>query len=336
MYYLHHQICTDNGNPGVYAQRESFYTLTVTDSGNKVYENGEDIPPVTYWLRGTTASVTVKLPDGVQWECLGRDDTTVEGTDNGDGTMTFSVPNITQPYQITPRLSNGEIYITYDVNLPYDASDPDYGAPLVEGSPVHTLVGKQGTNHLVLAPSLTTYYYNYGRYLGEATFLGWAVNGDTNALIQPGETYTIPQDSEGVTLVAQWSTRVGGESQTTNSSMVNFFVALTAVPEGAVGWAASTEINFFTDSVYTADCNVLGTDVIDQRLFQSTITLEHGGKQYVVLGATNNANLLDTHNELVNKLTAGMTKVGRDGRDYTFQMNFPTAEEVIRHILQMV
>lgn len=336
VYYLPNQSCTDSGNRGDYAQRESFYTLTVTDSGNKVYENGEDIPPVTYWLRGTTASVTVKLADGVQWECLGRDNnTTVAGTDNGDGTMTFSVPSITQPYQITPQLSNGEIYITYDVNLPYPASDPDYGSPLVEGSPEHTLVGKQGTNHLVLAPSLTTYYYNSGRYLGEATFLGWAVNGNPNDLIQPGETYPIPQDSEGVTLVAQWSTRVGGESQTTNSSMVNFFVALTAVPEGAVGWAASTEINFFTDSVYTADCNVLGTDVIEQSLFQSTIALEQG-KQYVVLGATNNANLLDTHNELVNKLTAGMTKVGSDDRAYTFQMNFPTDEEVLRQIRHMV
>ena len=336
VYYLPNQNCNYSGEKGVYAQRESFYTLTVTDSGNKVYENGEDIPPVTYWLRGTTASVKVKLADGVQWECLGRDNTTVEGTDNGDGTMTFSVPNITQPYQITPQLSNGEIYITYDVNLPYPASDPDYGAPLVEGSPEHTLVGKQGTNHLVLAPSLTTYYYNYDRYLGEATFLGWAVNGNPNDLIQPGKTYTIPQDSEGVTLEAQWSTRVGGESHTTQSSMVNFFVALTAVPEGAVGWAASTEINFFTDSVYTADCHVLGAEVISQELYQSTITLEHGGKQYVVLGATNNANLLNTHNELVKKLTAGMTREGRDGRKYTFQMNFPTDEEVLRQIRHMV
>lgn len=336
VYYLPNQNCNYSGEKGVYAQRESFYTLTVTDSGNKVYENGEDIPPVTYWLRGTTASVKVKLADGVQWECLGRDNTTVEGTDNGDGTMTFSVPNITQPYQITPQLSNGEIYITYDVNLPYPASDPDYGSPLVEGSPEHTLVGKQGTNHLVLAPSLTTYYYNYDRYLGEATFLGWAVNGNPNDLIQPGKTYTIPQDSEGVTLEAQWSTRVGGESHTTQSSMVNFFVALTAVPEGAVGWAASTEINFFTDSVYTADCHVLGAEVISQELYQSTITLEHGGEQYVVLGATNNANLLDTHNELVKKLTAGMTREGRDGRKYTFQMNFPTDEEVLRQIRHMV
>ena len=336
VYYLPNQNCNYSGEKGVYAQRESFYTLTVTDSGNKVYENGEDIPPVTYWLRGTTASVTVKLPDGVRWECLGRDNATVTGTDNDDGTMTFSVPNITQPYQITPQLSNGEIYITYDVNLPYPASDPDYGSPLVEGSPEHTLVGKQGTNHLVLAPSLTTYYYNSGRYLGEATFLGWAVNGNPNDLIQPGKTYTIPQDSAGVTLEARWSTKVGGVSQTTDSSMVNFFVALTAVPEGAVGWAASTEINFFTDSVYTADCHVLGAEVISQELYQSTITLEHGGEQYVVLGATNNANLLNTHNELVKKLTAGMTREGRDGRKYTFQMNFPTDEEVLRQIRHMV
>lgn len=312
------------------AALESFYSVEIQDPNHKVYPEGQ-LPAAAYTLNGETATVRVKTADGVTWQCVGKNGGTAEWKDNGDDTVTFTIQNINQPYVISPQLAKGEIQVTYKINLPQAPADETYGKPNIQGGEVYTHVAK-AENYTLLAPSLTSYFYESGKYLGEATFQGWAIDGSSEPLYQPGAPYTISPGTTQVTFTAQWKENLGGTSNIANSTMVNFFVALTAIPEGGSSWVGSTETNFFTDSVFTTDCGVTGNDAVTQELYFS-----HPNKdQYFILGATSGQNLNAIHSVIVNNLTAGYTKVGKSGKEYTFRAEFPTDEVIMRQIRSMV
>lgn len=304
---------------------ESFYSVKVQDPSHKVYPEGQ-LPAVTYTLNGETATVKVKTAEGVTWQCVGKNGQTVENTDNGDGAATFKIESISQPYIISPQLAAGEVQVTYKINLPQPPADETYGKPTIQGGEVYTHVAK-AENYTLLAPSMTSYFYEDGKYLGEATFLGWTIEGNSESLYQPGKRYTIQEGTTQVTFTAQWEQNLGGTSNIANSTMVNFFVALTAIPEGGSSWSGSVNENFFTSSVFTTDCGVTGNDAVREHLY-----LSHPSEgQYFILGATSGNNLNAIHNTIVTHLTNGYLVKG-----YTFRAEFPTDEVIMRQIRSMV
>lgn len=333
VYYLPNESCKNSGSASEWADDESFYSVEIQDPNHKVYPEGQ-LPDVTYTLNGRTATVRVKTVEGVTWQCVGKNGGIVEYTDNGDDTVTFTIERISQPYVISPQLAEGEVQVTYNINLTQSPADETYGKPTIQGEEVYTQVAEVG-DYTLLAPSLTSYFYESGKYLGEATFQGWAVNGNSQTLYQPGERYTIPTGTTQITFTAQWKEDLGGTNDVQNSTMVNFFVALTAIPEGGTSWSSSVQTNFFTNSVFTTDCGVTGQDTIREVLYGSAAAVGDT-MQYYVLGATSGRNLNAIHSDIVNKLTAGYTKEGQSGENYTFRAEFPTDEVIMRQIRSMV
>lgn len=328
VYYLPNESCKNSGSASEWADDESFYSVEIQDPGHKVYPEGQ-LPAAAYTLNGETATVRVKTVEDVTWQCVGKNGGNVAYTDNSDDTVTFTIQNINQPYVISPQLAEGEVQVTYKINLPQPPADETYGKPTIQGGEVYTHVAK-ADNYTLLAPSMTSYFYEDGKYLGEATFLGWTIEGNSEPLYPPGERYTIQERPTQVTFTAQWEQNLGGTSNIADSTMVNFFVALTAIPEGGTSWSSSTEVDFFTSSVFTTDCGVTGKDTVDQELYKEKYE-KNRITQYFVLGGTSSEDLNAIHNDIVDNLTKGYTV-----KEHTFRAEFPTDEVIMRQIRRMV
>lgn len=328
VYYLPKQtLGVGSGSWTSYQTTDTFYSVKVLDIGNKVYTN-ETLPETSYTLTGNEVSTTVKNVGGVTWQCIGKDGRTiVKGTDNGNGTTTFTISQILQPYVISPALEEGEKLISYDINLTVTPSD-SYDTPTIEGGNTYDTIGS-GDSYTVLAPSRTSYFYKSGKYLGEVTFTGWAVNGDTANLVQPGTKLDLTQYNDTtVTLKAQWTTKLGGTSNKTGS-MVNFFVSLGALPEGTTDWIGSTSATAFTQSVYTTDCGVDAGTAANNNWYDR---YENG--QYIVLGGTSGTDLNTNHTTITSDLSKGYTKPETEG--YSYHATFPTDEMVLQNVRKMV
>ena len=318
-----------------FVKANSFYTVEVIDPGNKVYGQGEPLPPTAYVLTGKSHTVQVKAAEGVDWQCVDKNGIGVTGTYNEDGTVvSFAINNISQPYTVSPALRENETLITYHINLPYKPSDPEYWCPTIEGKEIHQLVETE--THEVLAPSHDEYFYYHGKYLGSAVFKGWEIRGGDGALLQPGESHDLRKHSGSLTLRAKWETREGGNKPGNvqgplQSSIVNFYVALTAIPDGGTSWTGSISSAHFTDSVFSSDCGVLGQLAIDNELYH-----KNESSQYFVLGDTSGVDLNNTHEEIKTNLTQGYTPNSNDGKQYTFKLDFPSDEEILRHIRSLV
>ena len=319
------------GNRDSYASSNSFYTVEVIDPGNKVYGQGEPLPPTAYVLTGEDYTVRVEAAEGVTWQCVGKNGIEVTGTYNEDGTVvSFTINSISQSYTVSPALRENETLITYHINLPHEPSDPEYWSPTIEGKEIHQLVETE--THDVLAPSYTEYfYYHDGKYLGTATFLGWQVE-DTDILLQPGDKHNLEDHNGSLTLKAQWETKEGGvQKDALQSSIVNFYVSLAAIPEGGTSWTGSTSSARFTDSVFSSDCGITGQLAIDNKLYH-----KNADTQYFVLGDTSGVDLNNTHTSIVSNLTQGYSLKGSDNNTYTFRLSFPPDEEILRHIRSLV
>ena len=311
-----------------YISSNSFYTVEVIDPGNKVYGQNESLPATAYVLTGERHIVQVKAADGVTWQCVGKNGPAVAGT-VAEGMVSFAINDISQPYTISPVLDQGETLITYRINLPHDPSDPEYRCPTIEGKEMHQLV-ETGSSHAVLSPSHDEYFYYHDKYLGSATFLGWQVE-DTDTLLQPGDKHDLTDYKGSLTLKAKWETKEGGVQQNPlQSTIVNFYVSLTAIPEGGTSWTGSINSSNFTDSVFSSDCGVTGQLAIDNKLYH-----KNESSQYFVLGNTSGVDLNKTHDDIVSKLTRGY-HVGSGGNEYTFKLSFPSDEEILRHIRSLV
>jgi hypothetical protein len=237
--------------------------------------------------------------------------------DNNTATLTYVV------YLIYNLSNPGQVQITYDTNLPYTPSDEEYDNPWIEGGDTYEVtinILDEGSSsaHTVLALSQDSYFYDTGKYLGKAVFAGWSVDGSTT-LFQPGDSLDLTQYSgKTVNLKAKWNTTTAGSS----SSMVNFFVALKALPEGTTEWTGSTATSDFTSSVYLADVGVTGDTALNQAAYAAKVSDE-----YYVLGGTSGTDLNENHTTITGSLTSGYTK-----NDCTYQIEFPTDEEVLRTI----
>ncbi|MDI9241145.1 DUF7601 domain-containing protein [Fusibacillus kribbianus] len=87
-----------------------FYTVQVYDPNHLVYGEDEPLPGKQVVRSGGSSEVTVNgLPEdsGAVWRCVDSKWTVVsEGIQNEDGTITFTLTNVTQPLRITPLASN--------------------------------------------------------------------------------------------------------------------------------------------------------------------------------------------------------------------------------------
>ena len=316
-------------------------------SGNSFYTVKYNEGVLSTTFTGGTATATFRPEEAdANYECVPADGGTssleVTQVTNSDGTITFTVPGINEPYVINRLLGENEIRITYNVNLSKDPVDPEYGAPTVEGQQIYSIVVDETETeaHTVLAPSLTEYYFKTDKYQGVAAFEGWRVNGKT---YQPGDKLRL--NSENITLEGQWTTADTGTSDI-NGPYVNFFVSLMAQPEGATSIVGRTDTEDFTQSVYTVDCGVDGYLARDAEFGDQLLNPNYPSygdeylNQWAVLGGTNTGDLSTRHNEIVNTMSNGFTKDGKgsySGETYTFNpITFPTDEQVLRNIRQMV
>lgn len=317
------------------ANTDSLYTVTVSDPEHLVYDaNSTDLPKTIYTLVGNTASITVNTKDGVRWVCKGTDGSTVNGTNDDNGTVTFTIGSISQAYTITAK-DTSKVYVTYDLNLPKTPIDSVYGTPTVGGSSTtYTEAVVSGENYSLESPSITTYYYQRGtKWLGSCTFLGWSTSKTaTTAEYKAGDSMPVTGDQK---LYAVWETKYG-DVEVPNGSIVNFFVSLNAVPEGTTGWSGSIQDEDFTTSVYMMDCGVTCEQVSENLYSANKDTITYSNNQYTVLGGTSGTDLNATHNDIVSKLTNGYALADSDGNTYTFKGTFPTDEEVLRTIRTMV
>ena len=340
VYYLPEQWTLTTSSTGkensTIVEANGFYSMRVEDPAGLVYSK-DMLPERQVVYNGGSVSITVQpTPDGAEWECVGLEtNTTLTPTVNADGSLTYSVSDIQQPYVIRLKIAN-DIVVVYNLALPHIPDDEEYGKPTIQGEEEYGLLltPADANAYVLLAPSRGSYFYTYGKYLGEATFLGWMVNGE---LKQPGDTLDLSgYVGQTVTLTAQWDEKLGGTADIWNSPMINFFVALNAVSEGTKEWIGNTDTSDFTSSVYTSNGNVTGRTAVDQRLYVGDAVHLAYATQYHVLGGTSGTDLNANHTEIVRELTAGHTKTGNDGEEYTFTSSFPSEETVLKNIRRMI
>jgi hypothetical protein len=330
VYYLPNAAGGDySGDKSTYESDNSFYTITVSDPYKQVYTS--ETLPVKYVLTGTDATVTVNNGDNVTWQCIGSDGETladIESEKNeNDNTTTFRIKRVSQSYTFTPEVGDGNVIIQYDTNLPGTPDDAEYDTPWIEGSDTYTVlvnITNDSSVHTVLALSQDSYFYRDNIYLEKAIFKGWSVNGDTKKLYDSGASLDLQSYSgKTVILKAQWDTKTHGQK----SSMVNFFVSLSAVPEGTTKWTGSIDTGDFTNSVYSTDIGVAGSDAVDAGAYVST-----SNTQYFVVGGTSGENLRTAHSTLKERLTAENGYNNNGKWTVSYKVDFPTDEEVLRNI----
>ncbi len=223
----------------------------------------------------------------------------------------------------------------------------------------------------VLWPDRTTYYFqwrdtsgNLAKYLHVGTFKGWKVQlADGTYVSDPADSsqdWVITPAADGeealtldltaaeyagkaVRLVAQWEyTKTGSDNA--DSSHVNFFVDLVAVSEGTTGWSPSTSVSNFTDSLYTADSDVSasvvrnGSEQYDATTGKGLYLFEQDS-EYIVLGSMSSMSFGDgdASSQLKAQLQAGVTRTSKsNGIAYTFQVDFPSDEEILSKIRSLV
>ena len=92
------------------AAENAFYTISVYDPNHIAYAAGEVLPEMQTVSAGKAAEVTVKaLPEGKDavWQCVNSSwNKVADGTANENGTVTFSLTNVTQQLRITPMATD--------------------------------------------------------------------------------------------------------------------------------------------------------------------------------------------------------------------------------------
>ena len=201
--------------------------------------------------------------------------------------------------------------------------------------------------------------FSADKRLCRAVFCGWNVQVDGQFVGEDGTLLPVG-DTEGakklvaaastldlsayagktVHLVAAWDYERTGEGHT-ESSYVNFYVSLAALPEGTAEFDPSFEEEKFTDSLYLADCGVRASDVSKMPEENKGDVWETKASRYehrAVIGdiSGNTVPLAKAGDRVRNELTAGFTRTAADGTTYAFQMDFPGDEQVLAQIRSLV
>ena len=189
----------------------AFYSVTIQDSAKLIYSETETVPGVQYVIKGGTVTVTLKDPaegNSAYWMVNGTRLT--GGTSNNDGTTTYTFSNVTETIRIAAYKDN--MYdISYDINL--NNYTPTSTAPTINGLPEYseTLEILDDGSYIIRTPSRTQFTISGTDSLRTVVFKGWAANGNTTTLLQPGDVLTAAQLKQqygsSVNLAAQWETK---------------------------------------------------------------------------------------------------------------------------------
>ena len=202
----------------------TFYSITVTDPGNIVYESDDDIPAVQYVLTGGSKSVVVKNPEDGKyaWTCTGN----VSGT-SADGYTTFNITNASKAYVISleerPAYSitvvdeNHVVYSTLELNAI---------------NAVHDSYSQQGTDSATItleAPVVDYYVWQCDGVEGEVntgngtvTFTIDSVQKDYTIELIKLNTYTVTSiDRFGVSTVEEEVLAATSDARPATVTLVN-------------------------------------------------------------------------------------------------------------------
>ncbi len=329
-YFPEQSLAGTNGQYAGYVTDNSFYTVDIIAP--------DDTVTTTICKKGNDVNVTVPSLDDYRWTCSNDDSTDVLEPvySDIDNTYRFTIHSINSPYTVTAiDASMKNVY--YTINMPAGKApiDSEYGTPTIGGDDHYSVEAHCGSRYTLLAPSLNLYRFKHGKkYLGMVEFKGWQIDG-TETVLQPGDSIDLMDyDTYSISLVGVWEVKAGGDYDQDSpfGSVVNYFVSLAAFPEGSTSIVGSDQANKFTDSVFSSDCGVSGSDVKAHHLYKNT---EGSGDltQYYVLGSTNIADIYRSHDTLTTSLSEGYTMHSeKDGNDYTFSADFPSDEEVLREV----
>lgn len=129
VYYLPMNTTTMKGERrDGFLNANMFYTVSVEDPENLVYEAGEALPEAQFVLTGNDATVTVRTIDQTnitvengEYYWAANDIELTNGADNADGTTTFMIANVTEPIVVAPKRNVVTIRVEDDKHLIYSA-----------------------------------------------------------------------------------------------------------------------------------------------------------------------------------------------------------------------
>ena len=259
----------------------TFYSCRILDAEGKAYPDATKIPTVTPVYHGKTLSVTLKkLVDG-DWYVYnpGNGDLLDHSlTDNGDGTVTIVIENLSQAVYISSeKFSTSSHVIHYNAatlaenRVKLGNFSEDRQTVILDGSvrggETYTAYGDKDQGHTVLAPDSDIARVALVTSSGDSasgrqycyTFKGWQISG-SSVILSPGEKLTAAMmeqyavDGE-VILDAVWE----GSDLKGRISSVNFFINLNCeISDNMSSGFNSRPASLFSDCVYST--RVFGTD----------------------------------------------------------------------------
>lgn len=324
-------------------KENSWYTVSVQDAHHLVYSKDEDIPEQKKYLYGDKIpDITLKTAENIQWTIAdAHTGKTLDltGTDNGNGTVTFSPGTATQGLVFKALKKNSYL-------VAYRASAHGQLVRVGEFSDTRQSITKDGTiqgegthydnentdEYTLLGPDSDTLQVainadsNKKRKLFYC-FKGWKVVQDTDTsdgtetedvIFQVGDKLTRAQIEKysvdgTLTLQAVWDAY---DSTGRRAISVNFFVNMACeIKDNEGNGFTSQPQNLFTGSVYATRAH--GGENIP-------FSTSGDARDAQVTASTNSQNAYEVDKELRNMVNTPIKGMTVD--------SFPTDEEVLRQI----
>ncbi len=318
-----------------------FHSVTFSDDDQLIYD-AADLPDKQYVIDSTTADrrqVTVKKPSTTaKWVVSGADTSVA---DNGDGTVTYTLTNITGPVTFTAASREaGSVTIVYQAQMTNDDREKlgniEAGNQVIcenttiEDAATKTISVKPAESadgHTVLSPDsdiAVTYWTQRTHRKFIYSFIGWKASG-SDKVYSAGDQLSLADldslaDASGtVTFKSVWQ---GVDSNETNPHIrsVNFYLNLNCEILDVTGSTGSQSSDNFTESIYAT--RVSGTDTF-------------GGGGFTLLASDSSDNAYEVDAKIRNSASAGggifppssWTNY-TDPNGVTLE-NFPSDEEVL-------
>ena len=259
----------------------TFYTCRILDSEGKAYPDATKIPTVTPVYHGETLSVTLKkLVDGDWYVYDPNTGNAIDHaqTDNGDGTVTIIIEELSQPVYISSAEYSPSAHLIHyqaatlaDSLVTLGSFTPEHQSVIMDGTvrggETYTMYGSGTQDVVVIAPDSDLAQVMLVASSGDPaigrkysyTFKGWEIYG-TSILVSPGDKLTVAMldsyaiDGE-VTLKAVWE----GSDAKGRISSANFFINLNCEISDNMSQGFNPQpVSIFSDCVYSS--RVLGTD----------------------------------------------------------------------------
>ncbi len=319
----------------------TFHTVTFSDDEQLIYSAGE-LPSTQYVIGTTTADrrqVTVKKPaTTAKWVVSGADTSVA---DNGDGTVTYTLTNITGPVTFAAASrEEGAVTIVYQAEMTND--DRAQLGNIAAGNQViceNTTIedaatkvinvkpSESASGHTVLSPDsdiAVTYWTQRTHRKFIYSFMGWKVSG-SDRVYTAGDQLSLADldslaDASGtVTFKSVWQ---GVDNNTSNPHIrsVNFYLNLNCEILDVTGSSGSQSSDNFTESIYAT--RVSGTDTF-------------GGGGFTLLASDSSDNAYEVDAKIRNSASVGggifppSSWTNYTDPDGVRLENFPSDEEVL-------